>query len=151
MSVEDFLRQQGVAYEKHQHPTTYTAQGLAHAEHVSGYMVAKPVVVKGSRGFVMCVLPAPQHLDLKRLAEVLGDSQLRLATEAEMSDLFPDCELGAQPPIGALYSMQTVADQRLAQAEYLVMQAGKHTEAVRLRRADWEKLCQPLLAAIAAH
>jgi hypothetical protein len=58
MTLESFLQDHGIGYEKHTHPRTYTAQGLAHAEHISGYMVAKPVIVKGASGYAMCVLPA---------------------------------------------------------------------------------------------
>ncbi|MFQ5806067.1 MAG: aminoacyl-tRNA deacylase [Phycisphaerae bacterium] len=148
MKLEAFLQDQGVGYEKHTHTTTYTAQGLAHAEHVSGYMVAKPVIVKGAAGFAMCVLPAPKQLDLQQVAEVLNEPEVRLATEAEMAELFPDCELGAEPPVGALFDMKTVMDTRLREDEFLVMQAGTHTEAIKLRRTDWERLCKPVAAPI---
>ena len=150
MKLEAFLQQQGVGYEKHTHPTTYTAQALAHAEHVSGYLVAKPVIVKGSAGFVMCVLPAPKQLDLQRVAEVLREPDLRLATEAEMAELFPDCELGAEPPIGTMFDMKTIMDSCLQKDESLVMQAGTHTEAIKIPRADWESLCNPVAAPITA-
>ena len=150
MKLESSLQERGIGYEKHKHTTTYTAQALAQAEQVSGYMVAKPVIVKSPAGFAMCVLPAPKQLDLKRAAEVLGEKELRLATEAEMSELFPDCEVGAEPPVGALFGLKTVMDQRLKDDEYLVMQAGSHTAALKLRRADWERLCDPLVAPIAA-
>lgn len=150
MKLEAFLQQQGVGYEKHAHPTTYTAQALAHAEHVSGYLVAKPVIVKGSAGFTMCVLPAPKQLDLQRAADVLNEPDLRLATEAEMAELFPDCELGAEPPIGTLFDMKTIMDSRLQEDEFLVMQAGTHTEAIKIPRADWERLCNPVAAPITA-
>jgi Ala-tRNA(Pro) deacylase len=149
MKLELFLQDQGVQFEKHRHATTYTSQGLAHAEHVSGYMVAKPVIVKGDSGFSMCVLPAPKQLDLHRAAEVLHED-VRLATESEMAKLFPDCELGAEPPVGALFDMPTVMDTHLKDDEYLVMQANTHTEAIKMRRADWEKVCHPKVASIAA-
>jgi Ala-tRNA(Pro) deacylase len=149
MELESFLRDKGIGFEKHTHTTTYTAQGLAHAEHVSGYVVAKPVIVRTQVGFTMCVLLAPQHLDLKRVGEVLHESDPRLATEAEMADLFPDCELGAEPPIGALYDMKTLMDPRLQDDEFLVMQAGSHRESIKMRREDWEKICHPQVAPIA--
>jgi Ala-tRNA(Pro) deacylase len=148
MKLEDFLRDRGIGYEKHTHTTTYTAQGLAHAEHITGYMVAKPVVVKGASDFAMCALPAPKQLDLRRAAEALGEKEVRLATEAEMADLFPDCELGAEPPLGALFDMKTLMDARLQEDEFLVMQAGTHTEAIKLRRSDYERLCTPTVAPI---
>ncbi|MHC4696682.1 MAG: aminoacyl-tRNA deacylase [Planctomycetota bacterium] len=148
MKLESLLKERGIDYMKHTHVTTYTAQGLAHEEHVSGYMVAKPVVVKGAADFAMCVLPAPAHLDLKRVAEVMGESEVRLATEAEMAELFQDCELGAEPPVGSLFGMRTFVDARLKEDEFLIMQAGTHTESIELRREDWEKLCDPVAAAI---
>ena len=148
MKLEPLLNERGIDYQKHTHVTTYTAQGMAHEEHVSGYMVAKPVVVKGAGDFAMCVLPAPAHLDLKRVAEVMGESKVRLATEAEMAELCEDCELGAEPPVGSLFGMKTFMDTRLKEDEFLVMQAGTHTESIELRREDWEKLCDPVAAAI---
>lgn len=148
MDFESYLQEHGVGYEKHTHSVTYTAQGLANAEHVSGYMVAKPVVVRGTAGFTMCALAAPERLDLDRVAEVLREPEVRLATEAEMAALFPDCELGAEPPVGLLYGLNTIMDSRLMDDDYLVMQAGRHTEAVRMRRDDYERLCSPVVAHI---
>lgn len=150
MKLDTFLQQQGVGFEKHAHPVTYTSQQLAQAEHVPGYVVAKPVIVKGASRFVMCVLAAPKHLDLLRTAEVLRERELRLASEAEMAQLFPDSELGAEPPVGALFGLPTVMDQKLRDNEYLVMQSGAHNEAIRMRRADFERVCRPQVAAITA-
>lgn len=150
MKLEAFLQQQGVDFEKHKHVTTYTSQGLAQAEHVSGYLIAKPVIVKGQSEFVMCVLPAPKHVDLQRVGDVLGEKNVRLASESEMADLFSDCELGAEPPVGAMFGMKTVMDSRLEEDEYLIMQAGTHTDSIKLRRDAWEQVCKPLKAPIAA-
>lgn len=148
MKLEAFLQQHGIKYEKDVHAKTYTAQELAHEEHVSGYMVAKPVIVKTASGFVMCVLPAPRHVSLTRVAELLGEKHVRLASESEMADLFPGCELGAEPPVGSMFGMKTVMDTELQEDESLVMQAGSHTEAIKIRREDWEKLCDPVVANI---
>ncbi len=123
---------------------------MANAEHVSGYLVAKPVVVKGAAGYTMCVVAAPKRVDLQRVADVLHEPSVRMASESEMTGLFPDCEIGAEPPVGVLFGLNTVMDTQLTQDEYLVMQAGTHTEAVKMRREDWERLCTPVVAPIAA-
>lgn len=150
MQLESFLEARGITYEKHVHEQTYTAQDLAHTEHVSGYMVAKPVIVKGDSDFAMCVLAAPKHLDLQRAARALRQSHVRLATEAEMADLFAGCELGAEPPIGVLFGLPTVMDEQLREDEYLVMQAGSHKASIKMRRQDWERLCEPIVAPLAS-
>ena len=149
MKLEQLLQERGIGYEKHKHRLTYTAQRMAAEEHVSGYDVAKPVVVKSGDTFTMCVVPACLRLDLERVAGVLKQPQVRLATEAEMESLFPDCELGAEPPVGTMFGMKTIMDEQLRDHEHLTMQAGTHTEAVKLRRQDWEKLCEPMVALIA--
>lgn len=149
-AIESFLRDQGVHYETHQHPTAYTAQGLAHVEHVTGYKVAKPVIVKGRSGYAMCVLPAPKRIQLRRVADALHDPEVRLATEEEMAGLFPDCELGAEPPVGAMFGLRTLMDPTLKDDESLLMQAGSHRESIKMSRADWERVCSPLIAPIAA-
>jgi len=148
MKLEALLEEQGVHYEKYTHATTYTAQRLADAEHVSGYMVAKPVVVKSESGYAMCVLPAPKHVDLRRVAEALHEREVELANEAEMAELFPDCELGAEPPVGSMFHLMTVMDSQLEDDEYIVMQSGTHREAIKMRREDWEALCDPIVAPI---
>ncbi len=149
MKLEELLQQRGIGYEKHTHGVTYTSQGLADAEHVTGYMIAKPVIVRGMQGFAMCVVPAPRHVELSRVAEVLNEPSVRLATEEEMADLFPDCELGAEPPVGYLFDMRTVMDSQLEEDEYLIMQCGTHTESIKLRREDWEIVAEPIVAPIA--
>jgi len=74
MKLETFLKERGIDYEKHTHTVMYTAQRLAAAEQVTGYMVAKPVIVVGASTPTMCVLQAPKHLDLKRFADGLDQA-----------------------------------------------------------------------------
>ena len=141
MTIEAFLKEKGVGYEKHAHAQAFTAQRLADAEHVSGYAVAKPVIVKGARGFSMCVLAAPKHLNLERVARALGERDVRLASEAELAEIFGDCELGAEPPIGALYGLRTVVDEQLRGSPELILQAGTHTESIKMSGEDYERVC----------
>lgn len=148
MTLELFLREHGIGFEKHAHHTTYTSQALAEAEHVSGYHVAKPVVVKAGGQFAMCVVPAPRHVDLEKVRSLLKAPDVRLASEEEMKTLFEDCEVGAEPPIGKLYGLATIMDEELKKEDFLVMQAGTHTDAVKLRREDWEKVAEPTCASV---
>lgn len=149
MILEKALKEQNVAFRKSRHRSCFTSPELAAEVHVSGYNVAKPVIVKASAGFAMCVLTACDQLDLARVAEVLGETTVRMATENEMRRLFPDCEIGAEPPVGSLFGIRTIVDERLHRDEEIVMQAGTHRDAIELRRADWERVCKPIIAKIA--
>jgi Ala-tRNA(Pro) deacylase len=104
--VQGFLEGSHIPYEVLAHPLAFTAQGVAHASHVSGWQMAKVVVVRSSAGpSFMAVLPASCRLDLKHLETVSGWKGLTLVPEAEMHDAFPDCETGAMPPFGSLYGL----------------------------------------------
>ncbi|MEK6677515.1 MAG: YbaK/EbsC family protein [Planctomycetota bacterium] len=148
MRFEAMLKEKGMPFQRSVHPSAYTSQGLAALEHVSGYHVAKPVIVKGRKEFAMCVVSACDRVDLSRIAELLHEPQVRLATETEMANLFWDCELGAEPPVGSIWGLKTILDEPLHGDEYLVMQSGRHTDSVRLRREDYERLCDPVVATI---
>ena len=149
MRVESYLDELGVSYRKVPHPLTMTAQGLASAMHVSGKMVAKPVLVRVDGENIMCVVPANLHVDLERVAEVMDADDARLLTEDELEEVCKDCELGAEVPIGQLYDLPTVMDSRLEGFDQVLFQAGNHLEAIQMRTSDFEAIADPIIAHIA--
>ena len=132
MNVQSYLDEMGVSYRLSQHPTAYTAQDLASVEHVPGRQVIKPVVVKADGRFVMCALPASYQVDLTALREQLQAKELCLADEQKLNELFPDCELGAEPPIGRMYNMPTLMDESLVADARVTFQAGTHRDAITM-------------------
>ena len=143
MDIEKFLKEAGAAYEKHKHATAYTAQELAAEEHVSGHAVAKSVLVVADKRSVLCVLPASRKIDLRKLAKALRAKKCRLADEAELAKVFPDVEVGAEPPFGKPYGLETVVDELLAGCEAITFNAGSHREAIRMSYADYARLAEP--------
>jgi len=143
MRVTDFLDKEGVKYETLDHAPVFSSQGLAAIEHEPGKYVAKPVLVKADDRYIMCVLPAPRKVDLGRLKGQLDAASVVLADEDEIGELFPDCELGAEPPFGNLYDLPTVMDRTLEKDDHIVFQAGTHGKAIRLSMADYRRLVEP--------
>lgn len=151
MKVEDYLREQGVWFERHVHAPAYTAQELAAEEHTPGANVAKAVIVRADGEYVMVVLPASHKLDMRKLAAALNCDACRLAEEEEMADLFPDVEIGSEPPMGNLYDITTVVDSHLAEDEQILFAAGSHRDAIAMDFADYERLVHPHVADVSAH
>lgn len=147
--LESYFRENAVPFRVDWHPLAYTAQEVAASEHVSGYLVAKPVIVRCGEGFLMAVLAAPQHLDLAKLENLVG-KPCRLAEESEFAPLFPDCEVGAQPPFGNLYGIPVYVDRRLSEDPEIVFRCGSHRETMRIPYKDFERLTQPVVADLAA-
>ena len=149
MKIQEYLSQNNVAFETRHHAPAYTSQEVAAEEHVSGNILAKGVVVKADADFVLCVLPASLKLDMEKLARATGADRVRLADETEMARIFPDVEVGAEPPFGNLYDMTTIVDEHLAEAAEIVFQAGTHSEAIRMSFDDYARLTNPHVADLA--
>lgn len=139
----DYLKQNGVAFSTTPHRTAYTAQEVAAIEHVPGKLVAKVVMAITARGPLMLVLPATRRVNLDALRRVLGDATVRLAREEEFAPLFPDCEVGAEPPFGNLYGVPVVVDRSLTEDPIIVFRDGSHRETMQIAYADYERLVQP--------
>ena len=143
MQTTDYLDQKHLVYRVLKHKPTYTAQRLAAEEHIPGMNVVKPVLIKADGQYYLCALPACCRVDLDKLYQYLGVKKIRLATEEEMMEVFPDCEIGAEPPIGEMFGMPTLMDQSLVSDAYIVFQAGSHETAVQLRTDDFQEIFQP--------
>jgi len=149
MEIGKYLSDQGVPFEEHEHAPAYTAQEVAAVEHVSGKMMAKAVLIRDDAGYVMCVLPANYKLDLTKVADIRQSNQVRLADENELAEVFPDVEVGAEPPFGNLYDIPMLVDAHLADREDIVFQAGSHRRTIRMRYADYASLVQPQIENLA--
>ena len=146
-----FLDENRVEYTHHSHPTAYTAREVASVEHVSAHKIAKTVVFFSENGYGMAVLPGDSMVDLQSLRTLLGVSRLRLATESELNDLFPDCELGAMPPFGVLCDMPVFVDGSLTSEEVIAFNAGTHRDVVHMRFQDFERLVKPKIVTLGRH
>jgi Ala-tRNA(Pro) deacylase len=145
-TLKNYLDQNQVPYEVTTHPEAYTSQEIAATLHKTGKRLGKVVMVKAGDQLVMCVLPAHELLDIGRLETILGSKQVRLATEEEFKDLFPDCDVGAMPPFGNLYNVPVYLDERLAQYDKFYFEAGSHTEIVTMSMADYRRWVSPKIA-----
>jgi Ala-tRNA(Pro) deacylase len=136
------LGENKVSYDVLHHPEAVTAQRIAQAEHVKGRHHAKVVMAKSGDQHLMIVLPADHHIDLEKIEKAVGKS-VSLDNEKEFKPLFPDCVIGAMPPFGNLYDLPTYVDKSLAEQDYIVFEAGTHTDAIKMRYRDYEKIVKP--------
>ena len=116
---------------------------MAAAEHESGKYVAKPVIVKADGKYLMCVLSACYKIDFRALKEQLGATSIELAEEEQIAEMFPDCQIGAEPPFGNLYDLPTIMDRALLSDDYIIFQAGTHDTAIRMAMSDYRRLVAP--------
>jgi Ala-tRNA(Pro) deacylase len=141
--LKDFLDRNEIKYELIHHPTTYTAQLTAASSHLKPDELAKTVIVNRDGKLAMAVLSASRRVDLTALHAGSGAASLRLASELEFKQQFPDCDAGAMPPFGNLYGMEVFVDEGLRKNARVAFNAGSHDELLRLEYADFARLVRP--------
>src|SRR5262245_12468429 len=141
--LTEFLEKNQVPFQQIHHPVDFTSQETAAHTNTSGRAFAKTVVLRIDDGFGLAVLPAHQRIEFDSLRRWLNAQEIRLATEDEMQRIFPDCEVGAEPPLGRLYELPVYVSPVLARDEEITFNGGSHEEAIRMKYDDFARLTNP--------
>jgi len=151
MNVQEYLASKNVPFEVLKHQTCDTAHQLAHSVHVAEHAVAKTVMLKADRGyaFIVAIVPSDCDVDLDKVGQALGGSQIEMATEEDIDEHCPECAPGMLPPFGSNYELRTIVDQSLAEQDEIVFGGCSHEEAIRMRFEDFQQLEEPLIVPIA--
>jgi Ala-tRNA(Pro) deacylase len=147
----EYLDAAGVPYHVIHHRVDYRSRATADHTHTPPAEFAKTVFVWIDGTPAMVVLPATKDVALSRLCRNLGADEVRVARESETRELCPDCEVGAAPPFGNLYDLCVYVSKSLAEDEEITFNGGTHDNAVRMAFADFERLVQPRILALAKH
>jgi Ala-tRNA(Pro) deacylase len=146
--LQRYLDHERLPYHIIHHEADVTARQTAVHTHVSPHVFAKVVVVRLDGDFALAVLPADHRLDLVLLRQMTGAAHVRLASEGEIQELFPDCEVGAEPPFGNLYNLSVYMSEALLDDDMMTFNAGTHTEAVCVSVQDYIESVRPTILAM---
>ena len=141
--LKNLLDNRHIKYMAINHSPAYTAQEIASEAHIPGKEMAKTVMVKLDGKLAMTVIPANYQVDFDLLQEATGAKKVELAIEEEFKYTFPDCEIGAMPPFGSLYNMETYVAESLTDDEQICFNAGSHHELIKLAYKDYEEMVHP--------
>ena len=134
-----YLASRGVAYDLVPHHRTASAMRTAEECNISPDCFAKAVVLLDDDGYFLAVLPASHHLRFHELEDE-GHWPVRMATEEEIERLFPDCVIGAVPPVGAAYGLKTIIDDSVSEMPDIYFEGGDHTTLVHMSGLAFERL-----------
>lgn len=137
--LRSYLDRRGFNFDEVPHHRAMSAAQTAHAAHIDSDHMAKAVLVSTGGGYMLAVVPASRQVRFDRLQQWLGQP-VRLAEEDESESLFADCELGAIPPIGEAFNIETVMDESLNDADDIYFEGGDHRTLVHMRADAWRKL-----------
>lgn len=141
--LQTYLDQLGEGYELIRHPHSHCSMESAAYAHIPGDNLAKGIVLRDTQGhLLLVVLPADFHINLKQLGNWL-QREVHLVDEEELGSLFPDCALGAIPPIGPAYALPTIWDRVLGDKETVFFEAGDHESLVKVSGRVFHELMAP--------
>lgn len=131
ITLSEYLATHDSVYSVMHHDHTTSSLETAEAAHVPGDLLVKPVILHDDRGYVMAVVPATHRVRLDAINRLLKRN-LAIATEQELAELFDDCEVGAVPPLGQMYGMQTIWDDALGRVREVYFESGDHETLVHM-------------------
>ena len=144
--VIDYLNHNNVPYEVIEHVPAFSAHEVAVVSHVPEKDPAKTLIVTTDDKFYMVIIPADHQLDDYLIRESLKAKHVHLASEKDLQNIFPDCEVGAMPPFGNLYALPVYVDKTLTEDDVIVFNACSHTKSIRLKMYDFLRLVKPVVA-----
>lgn len=134
--VTEHLERAGVKYEVLRHERAVTAEAEAHVLRIPEDDVVKTVVLDLRTGHAFAVLPASCRIDLDKVREAVDSRHVSLATEAEIERDYPEFELGAVPPLGAMVRTPLIVDPSVLEHEEVVFAGGTQDLSIRMRTSD---------------
>ena len=140
--LKHYLSEHHTPFREILHPHTDTSVQSAEQAHVPGSQLAKAVILEDTQGPLMAVIPADYHVDLSSLQRGL-QRNLEFADESELATMFPDCELGAVPPLGPAYDIPTIWDTALGAQDTVYLEAGDHETLLQLTGRAFHELMVP--------
>ena len=148
--LREFLDSEAVDYQLIHHRRDTTAAEAAWDTGTPEDSFAKAVLVQVDGDYALAVLPASDRISEDLLRASLAADDVRIAREDEIEEVFADCELGAAPPFGNLYALPVYVSRELTEDETITFNGGTHTDAIRMSYADFARLVDPQVVALAA-
>ena len=139
VTLAKYLLDHKVPYDVVKHSHTENALASAATSGLRPEQVVKAVVLKDSDGFTLALLPASRQIQFDRLRTVAG-KYLDIANEEQVETLFPDCEPGSVPALGAAYGLNVIVEDSLTDQPELYLEAGDHAILLHISGTNFNKL-----------
>jgi Ala-tRNA(Pro) deacylase len=136
---KEYLLDSRVDFNLIEHRRTGSSSRTAQVTHIPGDRLAKAVVLEHDGGYVLAVVPSTHRVELDTLERTLG-CKLNIATETEVGKIFGDCMLGAVPPTGHAYDLETLVDEELDKQPEVYFESGDHRTLVHVSGDGFQQL-----------
>jgi prolyl-tRNA editing enzyme YbaK/EbsC (Cys-tRNA(Pro) deacylase) len=149
--IKNLLKDKEIDFEVFEHEPVRTSEEASKLR--NGYSIeqgAKSIIArvkeagKGKR-FAMFVLQGNRKFDKQKIKNNLGLTDIRFATEEEVSEITNGIVPGGVPPFGNLFGLDVFVDKELLKNEKIIFNAGDRGYSIGIRSEDYVKAVQPII------
>ncbi len=149
--IKKYLDKKGAKYAIVTHRKVYTAYDAANTLRRKLNEIAKNLLIKTDKGYVVVLLPASKRLDLGALkklmnAKGMGIKKIEIPNEGVMVRLLK-IKPGALPAFGTYHDLQVYMDKELRKVKKAIFPTGSFTDSVEMAVKEFERLEQPVIGA----
>ncbi len=140
--LSSFLQQHHVDYNILKHKPAPGPLEVAQTASIPLEHLVRSIVLQLQRhpeNLLMALIPASQHLDLKKLTAFVGD-HYQIVDRHTLKVIFQDCQPGVIPGLGQPFNLEMIADTQLFEAPCVYLEDGDATELIRLDKDHFLKL-----------
>jgi Ala-tRNA(Pro) deacylase len=144
--IKDILIEKGFWFEIFEHEPVTTSEEAANIR--TGYelhqgtkaLIIKAKVNQKEKDFIMVIVPGDKKFDTSKLKNVFGISDVRFATESEVSEITSGVQRGGVPPFGNLFSLETYVDASVFTNEKIIFNAGDRSVSIGMYSRDYKNI-----------
>ncbi|NQY87652.1 MAG: YbaK/EbsC family protein [Colwellia sp.] len=140
ISFNEYLSNHNIDYELVKHRFTKSSFDSSCSAHLPSAEVAKAIILQSSDGsYLMSTLSVGHKLSLAQVNQLMGKNY-HLLNETQLSELFPDCEQGAIPGIGAAFAIDMLVDDGLLGKKQVYIEAGDHRHLIKVDQQQFANI-----------
>jgi prolyl-tRNA editing enzyme YbaK/EbsC (Cys-tRNA(Pro) deacylase) len=161
--ITKLLDEAKTKYKLIEHRVVYTAHDAAQTTKKKLSEIAKVVLVKADKDFVLIVLPAGKYVDLGGIKKALKAKKVSMASEKDITK-YLKTKVGLLHPFGSLFKLPhhpslspkvarglgVLLDKGMMKTKKMIASAGSYTHSVEISLKDFEKLAQPVKGVFAS-
>ncbi|MGM0595243.1 MAG: HDOD domain-containing protein [Pseudomonadota bacterium] len=138
-TVKTYLASSGGRFKGRQINGADTLDGMIATAKIPPQHVAKPVLLKSGKAYLMAILRADQQLDLAAI-ERLFKRKFERCGQDEVQAKLSDCDPAVPPPLAEPYGLRAIMDKSLDGMEQIFFATGVPGLLIGTSGADFAKL-----------
>jgi len=137
--IINYLEKNKISYEIIPHKTVYTVFDKAQTLKKKISEIAKTLLIKADKNFILTVLPAHLKVDLKKLKKNLKVKKIAISKENVIKKILK-LKPGTQTPFASLHHLRVLIDKKIFKNPKIIVGGGSYTESLRVKSRDLLKL-----------